>query len=370
VRELVGLFVVTLCVAGPLNSLLPLFPLVVRDAGGTAAAAGVLTAAVAIGTVVFELASPRLLVRWHAAPVLAASLVVMGAAALALAFTVSLTYLMLVGVVLGVGFGTAATVSSVLPGAIERGSGHGAAFGVYGFGSSVPAIVGPPAALLALPALGIGGVLAVSGSVALVGAALSFAAVRRLPVTTTPAAGLRLDPADTSVLVAYGSVTFAYGAILGLAVLYFTDGPVSVATFFLLLGIARAVCRTLAPSLVRTIGGARAGACSLLAGSLGLACLAAGDAGLVAAAVLFGAGFGASQTVSLQAVASDGTQASGAALWNFTTDAGMGLGALVLAPVAVLLGYHAVFAALATLVLAAVTLHVRGLRPTAGVTAA
>jgi predicted MFS family arabinose efflux permease len=100
---------------------------------------------------------------------------------------------------------------------------------------------------------------------------------------------------------------------------------------------------------------------SLLLGALGLALLPFRQPALtLLAALLYGVAFGVVQTGALVGMLRS-TEPSRAGivsgLWNMAVDAGLGAGALALAPLAAWLGYQAMFWTLPALILAALALR-------------
>jgi predicted MFS family arabinose efflux permease len=367
------MFAVTLCIGTPMNTMLVLFPLLMGDTGTAAAAAGVLSGVAIIATVAAELATPVLFARWSAGRILSGAFLLSGLGGMALALAPSLVELLPAGAALGAGFGLGVAVTGALPAAIEQQRGRGLAFGVFAMGSSLPSVVGPPIALLLLPSLGLRAVVALCGVLAVAGLLWTGPVGRSLiacPRVAPAAVSPRISGQLSSSLLAYGSITLAFGGVITFTVRYL-DGSdsFSVAGFFLLLGISRMISRSLAARLADGVGVTRLQAWSLLTSCLGLVLLAIGG-GMIgggilvaAAAVLYGAGFGATQTTSLIAATSGrSSMTSGSVLWCVTSDAGMGIGALALAPVGALLGYGWLFAILPIVTLAGFLVHTFGAR--------
>jgi MFS family permease len=363
-QQLRGLFALTICVGGPFNTMLPVLPLIVLDASGSAAATGVVSAALALGTMTFELATPRLILRWPAVRVLVWSFLISGAAVLGLALAESLVALVPLGAIYGLGFGIGATIVSMLPSAIDHAR-SGTSFGIYGLGSSLTSVVGPPAALLSIAMIDVRDLLLACGAVALAGV-LCSPSVKSSLTGMKVADVHRRDGGSESwwVLAPYGCMAFAFGGIMSTAVFHLTgDGVSSAAAFLVMLGVFRAISRTLVAWLTGVAELRLLETCSVAVAALGLGVLV-GATGppVLAAAVLFGLGFGAMQTISLVAVTrtDDGSRAWGAAVWGFTTDAGMGLGALVFAPIATLSSYTVMFSVLPALAVGALAVSLYG----------
>jgi predicted MFS family arabinose efflux permease len=358
---LASLLATTVALATPLYLMLPVLPFAVRDAGGSTAAAGVITGALAVGTVVFELATPRLLGHARPSTLLVGAFVLSCAATLGLAVVDTLPVLVALGGLYGIGLGLGGTVISIVPGVAGAGA-RRSAFAVYGFGSTFPAIVGPPTALLTMDWIGSAAVFVACAVVCVVGAACARAATRPLAAVARRAPAPSAPDGDRRItLLGYACVTFTFGAVASFAAIHLDGGGLaSAAAFFVVFGVARVVFRTLAPHLLAVATDGALVTAGMLAAAGGLACLAAGEGALVlVAGVLYGAGLGTSQVMSH--VASFGrsheSNPSGAAEWNFATDAGMGLGALALPPLASAMSYGSAFALLPVMPLIGLTLH-------------
>jgi MFS family permease len=347
--------------------MLPVLPFVVERAGGGTAAAGLITGAAFGGTVLIELASPLLLSRLAPKTMLGGGFALSAAATAGLAAFESLPVLVALGGAYGVGLGLGGTVVSMLPGAAPAGPARRSAYSVFGLGSTLPSVVGPPAALLAIPWIGPEGVFIACAGVSVIGLGFARAVTRPLAKGSSERvarpAGARIP---WVVLLSYTCITFTWGGVASFTAMHLDDdGLDSAVTFFVVFGVARGVFRMVGSHALAVVGEGTLAAASMLAATAGLACLAVGSGALIpVAALLYGAGLGTAQTTTLVEAAgpAEDPSPSGVAAWNFSTDAGLGLGALALAPVAAALSYGSVFALLPAMTVLGLVLHTLGAR--------
>ena len=334
-----------------LNLVLPVLPLMIAR-GGDRAAAGVVTAVVSAVTILLELRTAALLRRFDERSLVIASLLLQGVAMAGFAFVPGLPAMLVSGALAGAGFGIVATVTASAAGSLATAGRHGEAIGYYGIAASVPTIVCPPAGLLLLAAFGPGAVFATGAAACLLGILL---ATRLQPTTIDglPIAGSGLlatlrRPAVLSVWVAFACVTFTYGAAVSFTpFLLGTAGWGSAAVFLFGFGLARLLTRVGSGRFIDSLGARRLVLPSLVAGGLALALLPLGVTALVpVSAAVFGAAFGVIQTgafVEMLHGSGGRNTATVSGIWNMGVDAGFGTGALVLAPIAVVLGYRRMF---------------------------
>ncbi len=359
---LIRLFVIAVCLTGPYHMLFPVLPLVVRNAGGADSLAGALVAAMSIGAVSLQLTGPFLIRRWPATAVLGGAFAVSACAVVGLGAASTMWAAVVLSALFGAGFGCAAAIIAMLLAPMSSIRGSAAVYGVYAFGTSLPSIIGPPGALLLATSGSVDGVFLIAGLLSCVGACLFGAAggAARLRSPTVRSL-LAWTPARLKVLGPYGCVNFTYGAVAGLAAVYL--GPhsiISAAAFLLVVGVARTVTRTIGPYLAKIVGPNRATTLALVFGAAGLALLTVGQGwSVLVAGLLYGGAYGFLQTSSLMALSRVSPESNDAALWSFVTDAGVGLGALAMAPLGAAYGYSAVFAVLSLILIAAVVAHVR-----------
>jgi predicted MFS family arabinose efflux permease len=334
-----------------LNLVFPILPLVIAQTGDRAGA-GVVTAVVAACTIVLELRTAALLRRFGETRLLVAALLVQMLAMAGFAIVPGLPAMLVFGALAGAGFGTVATVTASAAGNLAPPGRHGEAIGYYGLAASVPTIIAPPAGLLLLNSFGPSAVFATGVAVCAVGAILATR-IRAVAITVaviTPGgvvATMR-RPAVMAVWLAFVCTTITYGATVSFTPLFLgTKGWGSATVFLFLFGISRLVTRVGSGRFIDRFGERRLVLPSLLLGALALSLLPFRSPALVVvSAALYGSAFGIVQTgafVEMLRVTGVERSASVSGIWNMGVDAGFGTGALLLAPVAVVLGYSGMF---------------------------
>jgi predicted MFS family arabinose efflux permease len=154
-------------------------------------------------------------------------------------------------------------------------------------------------------------------------------------------------------------VTLAGGALVTFLPIERPDGALATAAL-LAFGVTGALTRWRAGILADRVGHRLLLPGAVLVGAAGLALVAAGlhasDALLLVGAAVFGAGFGATQNLTLLAAfgrAGDSGTTTASALWNASFDAGTAVGALVPGFVAVAVGLPWTYAIVAAVLVAA-----------------
>jgi predicted MFS family arabinose efflux permease len=345
-----------------LNLALPVLPLSVARATGNTGLAGVVTAAVAVLTVIFELQAPHLLRRVRPVRLLVAGLLVEMIAMAGFAEFRALPAMLFFGGLVGAGFGTVATVSTILVGRLAPPGRRGEAIGYYGLAASLPSVVGPPSGLLLLDAFGLSAVFWAGSATSVVGILLAaWLRPPPQPASAQPTGGLVATLMTPRVLLIWGSfvcVTFTFGGIVSFSPFLLPgSGLGSAPAFLLVAGLARTSARTLSGRVIDRLGDWRPVWPLLLLGALGLAVLPLRQPALtMLAALVFGAGLGVTQTAAFVGMlrSTDPSRAGiVGGLWNVAVDVGFATSALLLAPLAASIGYPAMFWTLPALFLAA-----------------
>jgi MFS family permease len=312
-----------------------------------------------------ELATPRLVARHGYRRVFSAGLLLLGLPALALTVTGSLQAIMVVCVLRGIGFGmimvsAGALVASLVP-AERRGEG----LGLYGAGVVLPGVVALPLGVWLVGSAGFPAVFLVGGVAALTG----LLALRGIP-DRTPDVSADLDgpvgvlagarnPALLRPAVVFAATTSAAGIVVAFLPLALGHAAAGVATVALLAQAAAAMATRWWAGRHADRHGASTlllpGLMACVAGVLALV-LAPNPAAVVGGMVLFGAGFGVTQSVSLtmmlERVAPSGYGTVNS-MWSVAYDAGYGIGPAVFGLLAAHTGYPAAFGLTAALMLAA-----------------
>lgn len=235
-------------------------------------------------------------------------------------------------------------ITDLIP-ASRRGEG----MGWYGMAMTVAMAIGPM----------LGTALASGDSfhtLFLVAAGLSLAAwvlafMTKVPFQPKLSAGrIRLiEPSVLPVTVAIFFLAVAYGGITTFLPLFAASISVNPGTFFLVYAIALTLIRPLAGKLSDRFGEAAVIMPSLVITALSLLLLSLSDSlvGLIAAAILYGIGFGSAQP-ALQAatlrIAPEDRRGAANASFMTAFDLGIGLGAIMLGWVSEQTGYPLLFA--------------------------
>ncbi|MEU0562317.1 MFS transporter [Dactylosporangium sp. NPDC006015] len=386
-------------------ALLPVVPAAVAASGAGGAAAGLTTGVLMASTVVAELVLPRLVARFGYRAVIAAGLLLLGLPALGLIVTTAFGAVLAVCALRGIGAATLFVACGAWSAQLLPPDRRGEGLGLVGVVSGVPAVVGMPAGLWLAAHAGFptayatGAVLALTALLALPLLPGTDGVTRRPPSPPDADAVTRRPPSpsgtdgradgdragasassqpDADNRAADGMMralrepvltrpAIVFGGACTLAGIVATFLPAAlphagagvVATALLLQALTATVTRWWAGRAGDRHGPRRLLAPAMLAATTGFAALAvaAHPVAVLAAAVVFGAGFGALQTASL-AVMLDAAPPSryGAvtAVWSVAYDGGLGAGAAGFGLLATATGYPAGFAV--TAVLAATTL--------------
>jgi MFS family permease len=371
--------------------LLSVVPLDATASAGSGAA-GLATGALMVATVAGEAVTPRLVARFGYRLMLAAGLILLGAPSLALIGPAGIALITAVCVVRGLGFAIMVVAGGSLTASLIPPERRGEGLALVGVVAGVPALAALPAGVWLAGRAGY-------PIVFIAGAAASLAALAAVPglpgrdrgpaarpdspaaqpaaqgdsTATQPdsAAGLVAalrDPALRRLAIVFAATTTAAGIIVTFVPLLLASasGALTATALF-----AQAAAATLTRYLVGRYGD-RHGVGhlvipALVVSSAGIALLAVpgGPAAVVGGCVIFGAGFGIAQNVTLSLMYARAPAASYtavSALWNMAYDAGMGAGAALFGLLAGPAGYPAAFAVTAAAMLAALSPAVRDRR--------
>jgi predicted MFS family arabinose efflux permease len=314
--------------------LLSVVPLYATSAGTNGVGAGLTTGALMFATVAAELATPALLARFGYRLVLAAGMVLLGAPALVLTVTTSLTVILAVSLVRGVGLAIAVVAGSSLVATLAPRERRSEALGLLGVVVGIPAVVALPLGVWLAEHVGFPPVF-VAGAVASLACLVVMPALPGRAQGAAPPvgvlAGLRA-PAQTRPAMVFLLTAMGAGIVVTfLPLATRASGGLAAPALF-----ANATAATLARWWAGRYGD-RHGQSSLLvlgvvAGAAGMLALALGatPAPVAAGAVLLGLGFGVAQNASLtlmfERVSPSGYDMV-SAVWNLAYDAGLGLGA-------------------------------------------
>ena len=341
--------------------------------GGTSpSTAGLVTTTMLASTVATQAAVPWLLIRFDTGVVLAAGLVALGAPAPFLALSAQLEPLLVTAAIRGAGFAILTVVGTSLTATVAPAGRHGESVGLYGLGIALPNLLGVP----------VGVVLTQHGEF------LWVALLAASPLAAVPVAlGLGKEPvlrsgktvvrshrravvavlAPSFVLLA---VTVAGGGLLTYVPIARPDGALAAAAL-LLFGLVAAASRWRVGAIAD-----RGGTRFLLPGFVlvavvGMVLVALGvhatsDAAVLAGAVVFGAGYGAVQNLTLVvafARVGPSRTTTASSVWNAAFDTGTGIGAGVTGAVAAMgIGLGGAFVLSAALMTVALPLSFAGAR--------
>ncbi|MEW1829600.1 MFS transporter [Streptomyces sp. NPDC088196] len=355
--------------------LLSVVPAYAAERGG-GGAAGLATGSLMLATVLGELGTPRLVVRFGYRLTLIAGLFLLGAPALVLTVSGQAAWIAAVCFVRGLGFALTIVAGGALTASLIPDQRRGEGLALVRVVSGVPSLVALPLGLWLAERVGYGPVAVAGGLAAL--AAITF--VIGLPNRANPAdpanpadgteqplgvvRGLRTGALLRPVLVFAATATAAGIVVtfLPLAVPSASAGVIAVALF----------TQTAASTLTRWLAGrhgdrhgsARLVLPGLLLSATGVLVIAptTNPIAVVTGTALFGAGFGITQNATLAVMYTRVTAASYgtvSALWNLAYDGGMGVGAAGFGIAAGLTGYPWAFALTALLMLTAVAPSIR-----------
>jgi predicted MFS family arabinose efflux permease len=345
--------------------------------------AGLVTTVMLVCTVLVQGAVPALVRRWGLGPVLAAGLIALGAPAPLYAAGHGLGLLLGAAAVRGGGFAVVTVVGSTLAAAVAPPERRGESIGLYGLAIAVPNLLCVPGGV-ALTQHGAFRWVAYASALPVLAVPLALALGRSVGA---PARGAGSEPGEGAAPPHLANSRAALGRVAAPAFVLLTatlagGGLVTYLPLQLPTG-ALATVALLGFGATAALGRWRAGALSdrvgtrlLLPGAViaavsGTALVALGledgsGSVLVTGAVLFGAGYGAVQNLTLVrafAAAGPGHATTASAFWNAAFDAGTGIGAIAVGAVAATgLGVPAVLGLTALLMLAALPLTTMRLR--------
>ncbi len=354
-REFRLLLLTALLGFGGYALLLPVVPLWVARGGSGEFGAGLSTGVLMAVTVATQFAVPALLRRFGHRAVLMTGSLLLGLPAPLLILSADLGPVLAVAVLRGIGFGLLTVAGSALVAELVEPAERGRATARFGYAIGVPQVVLLPAGVGVAEAVGFDAVFWAAGAAPGAGRRRhgADAAAARDPGARTARhaeRGPRLRPGPPFVAM-LGCAT-AQGAVITFAPLLAPGPTVAVPVALLLTALASLVGRGVAGEIADR--GIRPGLllpAGVGATAVGLLLVAVGGTpGLVAGAVLAGAGFGIVQNaalVALFAAAGPGHYGAASAQWNIAYDAGTGLGATGLGAVAEPFGFPIAFGALA-----------------------
>jgi MFS family permease len=341
---------------------LSVVPLVAQDAG-SASTAGFATVALLLATVSCELVTPRVVslvgYRWA----LALGLLFLGAPTAVLVFVASTPAILAVSVLRGIGFAVCVTAGGAVTASLIPAERRGEGLALVGIVGGIPGMLALPAGVWIAARWGYAPVFVATTVMTLV----ALVSVPGLP--TRKVSGRRSDEGEPSVVAGlrsgairrpaaiFATSTAAVGVLVTYVPLAVTGAHAWVAAAALL---AQPAASTGSRWVAGRIGDRRGqvvllvpGLLLAVAGMLGVAVIGSAAAVIVGAFV-FGLGFGVLQNATLClmfARAPEGSEGVVSAIWNAAYDLGMAAGALGAGLVVAHVGYAAIFALAAVVML-------------------
>jgi len=342
------LVVLAVSISVTFQILLPVVPVLVERAGPHGIA-GAATAALFLGAVAGELASPWLLTIFRSRRLMVAGQVVTAVSSLVYLVPSASTPLMIGGAfVRGTGMGVAIVIATALIADLAHPARRGASIGSFGVAMSVPGVFVPSVGVFLLAA----GRPEIDAVIACASSVIGMLAALRLPEHPRYAAGQQANllgairrPGIGAVFGGYVLASCSFGGSLTFVpVALPLDGLGSAATYFLVAGATRAAGRGLSGFIVDRIGARSVLVGGILLSLLGLVALAlhSNPAVVLVAGFAYGAGYGSIQTAAYVGMLERGTaRESGAisALWNSGIDLGSSLGGTLIGITAAQAGY-------------------------------
>jgi predicted MFS family arabinose efflux permease len=328
--------------------LLSVVPLYADEAGGGSLGAGLATAAFMLSTVLTQIQMPRILRRFGYRRALAAGLLFLGVPALFYGYAGTLTPILAVTLLRGVGFGVITVVFAALIVELAPPGRRGEALGLLGIAITIPTIFCNALGLWLVGGFGFEIVFLLGGATPLLGLVV-IPGIRSAAATGGNEggagffAGLGRTPLRR-IFILFAATTMAAGVVITFLPLAVPgSGIFSAAGALLVVGVTSTVSRWWGgrfgdrrdPRLLLTPG--------LIACAIGIAGLPFGGVILLAGAVLFGTGFGLLQNATLILMmerVSKSEYGLGSTLWNAAFDAGTGIGAFSFGFVISAVGYY------------------------------
>ncbi|WP_067800992.1 MFS transporter [Actinomadura formosensis] len=351
-RPVAQVFAATFTSLSGVFLLMSVVPMYAVAGGAGRTGAGVATGALMLTTVLAELALPRLLTRFGYVPVLAAGLLLLGLPPLVLTASSGMAAITLVSLVRGLGFGVVVVVPNALVAALAPAGRRGEALGVFGITAGLPAVLALPFGVWLAERVGYPPVFIAASVIPLA----ALATLPGLPRRPAPAsaqesfgivAGLR-SPALLRPAAAFAATAMAAGILITFLPTAVPAGGVAAAALFVQAAVTT-LTRWWAGRIGDRHGTARLlmPAMAMAAAGIALLCLVPHPAAVFASMLLFGAGFGATQSATLP-IMYERVPASGygtvSALWNVGYDGGMGVGSAAFGLAATHTGYPWAFA--------------------------
>ncbi|WP_116451264.1 MFS transporter [Blastococcus litoris] len=339
-------------------------PVYAVTGGASASTAGLVTAVFLVVTVACQATIPTLTARFGVGPVLVTGLVAMGLPSPFYALDDSLAWICALSAVRGAGFAVLTVLGATLAARVAPPERRGESVGLYGLAIAIPNLVAVPAGV-ALVLDGHVGWLSWLAASPVLGAVLVPLLVRSVAPEPGPAAAGARRAAVLAALTPSAVlffVTMAGGGLVTFLPIERPDGVLATVAL-LVFGVTGAITRWRSGTLADRLGTGRLLPTALVVAAAGLVLtavgLSAGAGWVLAGAAVFGAGYGATQNLTLVAAfarAGNAGTTTASAMWNASFDAGTAAGALALGFLAAGIGLDWTYAVVAASLAAAVPL--------------
>jgi len=332
--------------------------------GADESTAGVVTAVFLVVTIAVQATIPALTARFGVGRVLVAGLLAMGLPAPFYVLDDGLAWISALSAVRGAGFAVLTVLGATLAAQVAPPERRGESIGLYGLAIAIPNLAAVPA----------GVALVLDGHIGWLSwlAALPVLAVFFVPLLVRsvgpqpgpgPAGSHRAAVLAASMpSVVLFVVTLAGGGLVTFLPIERPDGVLATVAL-LVFGVTGAVTRWRAGLLADRLGTGLLLPAALVVAAVGLVVTAAGlgsGAGwILAGAAVFGAGYGATQNLTLVSAfarAGENGTTTASAMWNASFDAGTATGALALGFLAAGIGLDWTYVVVAALLAASVPL--------------
>jgi predicted MFS family arabinose efflux permease len=339
-------------------------PVYAVTGGAAASTAGVVTAVFLAVTVAFQATIPTLTARVGVGPVLVAGLLAMGLPSPFYVLDDGLAWICVLSGVRGAGFAVLTVLGATLAARVAPPERRGESVGLYGLAIAIPNLIAVPAGV-ALVLDGHVGWLSWLAASPVLGVLLVPLLVRSVAPEPGPgpagsgraAAGAALVPSAVLFLV-----TMAGGGLVTFLPIERPDGVLATVAL-LVFGATGAVTRWRSGTLSDRLGTGRLLPLALVVAAVGMVGtavgLGAGAGWVLVGAAVFGAGYGATQNLTLVAAfarAGERGTTTASAMWNASFDAGTAAGALVLGLLAAGIGLDWTYVVVAAVLAAALPL--------------
>jgi predicted MFS family arabinose efflux permease len=339
-------------------------PVYVVAGGADESTAGVVTAVFLVVTIAVQATIPALTARFGVGRVLVAGLLAMGLPSPFYVLDDGLAWISALSAVRGAGFAVLTVLGATLAAQVAPPERRGESIGLYGLAIAIPNLAAVPAGVALVLDGHVGWLswLAASPVLAVFFVPLLVRSVGPQP-GPGPAGSHRAAVLAASMpSVVLFVVTLAGGGLVTFLPIERPDGVLATVAL-LVFGVTGAVTRWRAGLLADRLGTGLLLPAALVVAAVGLVVTAAGlgsGAGwILAGAAVFGAGYGATQNLTLVSAfarAGENGTTTASAMWNASFDAGTATGALALGFLAAGIGLDWTYVVVAALLAASVPL--------------